>query len=99
MCCRLQGVRFLHQHRQLHRDIKPSNILMTNSGVVKIADLGIARQLDTNEHFSTTGFGSELYLSPERQAIDKEKVWPSFCVLSHPVAVTVVVVTCALTVL
>ncbi len=37
-----QGVAFLHARKQLHRDIKPGNLLMSNDGVVKLADFGIA---------------------------------------------------------
>ncbi|ODN77804.1 serine/threonine-protein kinase SSN3 [Cryptococcus amylolentus CBS 6039] len=39
----LCGVHFLHSNFVLHRDLKPANILVTNSGVVKIGDLGLAR--------------------------------------------------------
>lgn len=39
----LNGVHYLHSQYVLHRDLKPANILLTRNGVVKIADLGLAR--------------------------------------------------------
>ena len=39
----LRAVSFLHANFVLHRDLKLSNMLMTNSGVLKIADFGLAR--------------------------------------------------------
>ncbi|KAI3389678.1 hypothetical protein SNEBB_008936 [Seison nebaliae] len=39
----LNGVSFLHMNRMIHRDIKPQNILVTNEGLLKIADFGLAR--------------------------------------------------------
>ncbi|WFC98864.1 [pyruvate dehydrogenase (acetyl-transferring)] kinase [Malassezia yamatoensis] len=39
----LKGVQYLHESWIMHRDLKPANILVTRHGVVKIADLGLAR--------------------------------------------------------
>lgn len=42
----LNGVAYLNAHWVLHRDLKPANILVTANGIVKIADLGLARRYD-----------------------------------------------------
>lgn len=39
----LNGVNYLHANWIIHRDLKPANILVTDRGVVKIGDLGLAR--------------------------------------------------------
>ena len=39
-----KGLKHLHQSFIVHRDIKVSNLLMTDKGIVKIADFGLARK-------------------------------------------------------
>src|SRR5207253_5171663 len=53
-----------------HRDIRPDNILMTQSGVAKLADLGLARRTDEASHLTAArqGFATPHYM-PYEQAI------------------------------
>lgn len=67
----LDGVEYVHNKGLIHRDIKPSNFLITNSGVVKLADFGIAKSTDpgANEYTmtgTTQQMGTPLYMSPEQ---------------------------------
>ena len=41
----VQGVRYLHGRKIIHRDIKGSNILVSDSGIAKLADFGCSKQM------------------------------------------------------
>jgi serine/threonine-protein kinase len=63
-----------HSRRVIHRDIKPDNILITRSGVSKLADLGLAKRTDEASHLTAArqGFGTTHYM-PYEQAISAKK--------------------------
>jgi serine/threonine protein kinase len=56
-----------HAHRQnvLHRDLRPSNVLVTDRGLLKVADFGTSRFLEIAAH-GTTVIGSPPYMAPEQ---------------------------------
>lgn len=60
----LSGLVFLHAANVVHRYIKAANILMNASGKVKIADFGVARELNAQKRrFSVVG--SPYWMAPE----------------------------------
>ena len=62
------GLASAHDRGVIHRDIKPANLLMTQRGLVKVADFGIALATqDFNKKLTGTGqfVGTPGYLSPE----------------------------------
>ncbi|NMC55827.1 MAG: Stk1 family PASTA domain-containing Ser/Thr kinase [Eubacteriaceae bacterium] len=56
-----------HRNNIIHRDIKPQNILMTDDGIPKVSDFGIAKAV-TSTTVTSDGdaIGSVHYISPEQ---------------------------------
>lgn len=56
-----------HRNKIIHRDVKPQNILVTEDGVMKVTDFGIAKSSTSSTITNTsTIMGSAHYLSPEQ---------------------------------
>ena len=50
----------------IFRDLKPSNLMVTNTGLVKLIDFGIARTFKVGKKRDTVAMGSENYAAPEQ---------------------------------
>lgn len=64
-----RGLQYAHEHGVLHRDIKPSNLLVTEQGIEKLLDLGLAVFQHERDATATDGnylVGTADYLAPER---------------------------------
>ncbi|MEW6357346.1 MAG: ATPase, T2SS/T4P/T4SS family [Planctomycetota bacterium] len=57
-----------HKQGIIHRDIKPDNIMLTEEGLVKVADFGLARAATGDSSITMSGqvMGTPLYMSPEQ---------------------------------
>ena len=63
----ISGVSYAHNEGVIHRDIKPSNLKITDTGIVKLMDFGIAR-VRGSKRLTRTGsiIGTPAYMSPEQ---------------------------------
>lgn len=66
-----RGLKYAHQRGVVHRDIKPANLLLSNEGVVKLLDMGLARidgALSEETALTCTGtvMGTVDYMAPEQ---------------------------------
>ena len=67
-----RGLEYAEQRGIVHRDIKPANLMLTEEGVVKIGDLGIARRVPPGGAIKEERlWGSPLYMAPEQARCDR----------------------------
>jgi eukaryotic-like serine/threonine-protein kinase len=63
----LDALAHAHGVGVVHRDLKPANLMLTESGLTKVMDFGLARMAGT-EHLTNDGFmiGTPAYMAPEQ---------------------------------
>ncbi len=63
-----QALHQAHQRGMIHRDVKPDNIMVTPDGRVKLADLGLVKELDGDLNLTRTGrgLGTPHFMAPEQ---------------------------------
>jgi len=64
----LSALSAAHRAGLVHRDVKPENILLSDDGIVKVADFGLARAVETDPTATRTGLmmGTVAYCAPEQ---------------------------------
>lgn len=81
-----EGLNYLHHRGILHRDIKAANILISNRGLLKFADFGLARffsksrQLDYTNRVITIWYRPPELLLGETRYGPSVDIWSAACV-------------------
>jgi serine/threonine-protein kinase len=85
-----RALQYAHESNLVHRDVKPDNVLLTARGVVKVADLGLAKAADDDLSLTQTGTaaGTPLYMAPEqavnaKQADGRSDIYALGCVFYY----------------
>lgn len=55
----------VHYQRIIHRDIKPANLLLSESGRVQIADLGVCNEFHGADAYLSSTVGTPAFTAPE----------------------------------
>ena len=82
----LTGLTYLHENRILHRDIKGGNVLVSDDGIVKLADFGSAKRMahqQSDMMESLTMRGTPYFMAPEvfeEHYNGKADIWSVGCV-------------------
>lgn len=63
-----EALQHAHDQGVIHRDLKPSNLMITRDGSLRLADFGIAKDLDQTTQLTGThcAVGTAAYMAPEQ---------------------------------
>ena len=79
------ALKYVHDRKIIHRDVKPANFFLTDLGIVKLGDFGLATFLQNTNALLQTSIGTPFYLAPEvcrgQRYNQKADVWALGCVL------------------
>lgn len=88
----LSGLEHCHKRHVLHRDIKGSNLLLDNSGILRIADFGLATIFDPNHKHPMTSRVVTLWYRPPELLLGATDysvgidLWSAGCILAELLA-------------
>ncbi|XP_073976322.1 cyclin-dependent kinase 9 [Rhodnius prolixus] len=88
----LNGLYYIHSNKILHRDMKAANVLITKSGVLKLADFGLARAFSQTKNGQVNRYTNRVvtlwYRPPELLLGDRNygppvDLWGAGCIMAE----------------